>query len=560
MPGVVTIRKSGSASVSGTVEVLVSHENDSIKIGDGTDLVALQDEGGTKCMPVKVFGGGAGGTAMEDGDAFTAGTTSITPVGGLYDANESDTVADGVTAAIGINNLRHVKVAVQSIAAGDNNIGNVDIVSSALPTGAATSAKQDTMITALQIIDNLATALTSDGSDSIDVNIIGGAGSGGTAVADGAAFTAGTTSITPVGGLYDANESDTVTDGDTAAIAINNLRHVKVAVHSIAAGDNNIGNVDVASSALPTGASTLAEQQSQTTHLATLAGAIRAEDVASANGHTGIVAMATRKDTPANVSGTDGDYEMLQMSAGRLWTSSTIDAALPAGTNAIGKLAANSGVDIGDVDVTSVTCAAANAKVDVALLNGAAMQMGNGTASTGTLRVAIASDNTANSNPWLVAGGVAHDAADGGNPIKVGGKARTTNPTAVADADRVDATFDDLGRQVVVLNQVRDLVVHQTTTITASTTETTILSAAASTFHDLTSLIITNSSSTALIVTLKDATAGTTRAIYALAANGGIVVNFPTPLTQATVNNNWTLTCGTSVSSIYVQVVAVKNV
>jgi hypothetical protein len=32
----------------------------------------------------------------------------------------------------------------------------------------------------------------------------------------------------------------------------------------------------------------------------------------------------------------------------------TIGAALPSGTNAIGKLAANSGVDIGDVDVTSV--------------------------------------------------------------------------------------------------------------------------------------------------------------------------------------------------------------
>ena len=31
------------------------------------------------------------------------------------------------------------------------------------------------------------------------------------------------------------------------------------------------------------------------------------------------------------------------------------DVALPAGTNAIGKLAANSGVDIGDVDVTSIT-------------------------------------------------------------------------------------------------------------------------------------------------------------------------------------------------------------
>ena len=88
--------------------------------------------------------------------------------------------------------------------------------------------------------------------------------------------------------------------------------------------------------------------------LTTLAGAVRAEDAASADGHTGIPALAVRKATPANTSGADGDYEMLQMSAGRLWASATIDAALPAGTNAIGKLAANSGVDIGDVDVITM--------------------------------------------------------------------------------------------------------------------------------------------------------------------------------------------------------------
>lgn len=35
-----------------------------------------------------------------------------------------------------------------------------------------------------------------------------------------------------------------------------------------------------------------------------------------------------------------------------------VNAALPAGTNAIGKLAANSGVDIGDVDVTSIAAGA----------------------------------------------------------------------------------------------------------------------------------------------------------------------------------------------------------
>lgn len=44
------------------------------------------------------------------------------------------------------------------------------------------------------------------------------------------------------------------------------------------------------------------------------------EDAASANGDKGIPAMAVRKATPADTSGTDGDYEMLQMSGGKLWT------------------------------------------------------------------------------------------------------------------------------------------------------------------------------------------------------------------------------------------------
>ena len=80
----------------------------------------------------------------------------------------------------------------------------------------------------------------------------------------------------------------------------------------------------------------------------------KAEDAASADADVGVPSMAVRKATPANTSGLDGDYEFLQMSAGRLWASATIDAALPAGTNAIGKLSANSGVDIGDVDILSI--------------------------------------------------------------------------------------------------------------------------------------------------------------------------------------------------------------
>lgn len=50
----------------------------------------------------------------------------------------------------------------------------------------------------------------------------------------------------------------------------------------------------------------------------------KAEDVASADADVGVPAMAVRKATPANTSGNDGDYEMLQMSAGRLWTSTVL--------------------------------------------------------------------------------------------------------------------------------------------------------------------------------------------------------------------------------------------
>lgn len=84
-----------------------------------------------------------------------------------------------------------------------------------------------------------------------------------------------------------------------------------------------------------------------------------------------------------------------------------IVAALPAGTNAIGKLAANSGVDIGDVDVTSAV---------------------------------------------ITGGAVAHDAADSGNPIKIGLKAiaHGTNPTAVAAADRTDVYANRAGIQFMI--------------------------------------------------------------------------------------------------------------
>lgn len=109
----------------------------------------------------------------------------------------------------------------------------------------------------------------------------------------------------------------------------------------------------------------------------------KAEDSNSVSADVGVPAMAIQKATPANTAGTDGDYAMLQMSAGRLWASATIDAALPAGTALIGKV----GIDQTTVGTTNA--------VAVAQIGANTVLTGNGVTGTGSQRVTIASDNTA---------------------------------------------------------------------------------------------------------------------------------------------------------------------
>jgi hypothetical protein len=160
----------------------------------------------------------------------------------------------------------------------------------------------------------------------------------------------------------------------------------------------------------------------------------------------------------------------------------------------------------------------------------------------------------------IVVGSVANGGTDSGNPVKVGFLAKTANPTAVTDGQRVNALSDKLGKQVTV-NSIRDLKARQVTTITSSTAETTIVTAVASTFLDVYGLIIENTSATACECILRDSTAGTVVASFLVPAGEtrGFWGTESAALTQTTVNNNWTLTCGTSVASIKVTAAYVKN-
>jgi hypothetical protein len=227
---------------------------------------------------------------------------------------------------------------------------------------------------------------------------------------------------------------------------------------------------------------------------------------------------------------------------------------------------------------------------NVKQINGVTVLMGNGVSGTGSQRVNIASDNTAFSvnatctnagtfavqatlgaettkvigtvrclgNAGAIFDGVPNNSTIPANALQVGCLAATALPTANTATYLTVPMTDKFGRQVVLGASIRDLTAAQATTITASTSITTVIAAGGSgVYTDITNLTITNSSATALIVTLTD---GTSNYIYALAANGGIEIPFgSTPLPAASANTVWQLTCGTSVSSIYVVAQYVKN-
>lgn len=161
------------------------------------------------------------------------------------------------------------------------------------------------------------------------------------------------------------------------------------------------------------------------------------------------------------------------------------------------------------------------------------------------------------------AGNVAADGAASGNPVRTGNRASNARPTAVsADNDVVEEWSDRHGARIIENAAPRGLKDMQKTTITSSTSETTIVTAVASIFMDLYGLIITNTSATACVVAIKDATAGTTRMNIAIPAGEtrGFMLPSSDAHKQAVVNNNWTATCSASVASIEITALTVRRV
>lgn len=331
--------------------------------------------------------------------------------------------------------------------------------------------------------------------------------------------------------------------GGSGVVSANTQRVVLATDVALPAGTNNIGDVDVLT--LPavtqgTPAATANRWPVQLTDgtdlaLVTAAGELNVLPSAQPGVDIGDVTVNNASGASA-VNIQDGGNSITvdgTVAVSGTVAISAVSLPLPTGA-ATAALQTQPGVDIGDVTINNASGASA-----VNIQDG-----GNSITVDGSVSVS---------------GAAADDAGVSGNPLLTGFEARQTNRTAVSNGDAVRGMADDMGRQVVTHHQVRDLVTDNNITLT-TTSETTLLAAVASTFLDLTMLVITNSSSTATTVSIRDATAGTVRMVIDIAANGGAVIPFPVPRPQTTTNNNWTAQLGTGVTSIHIYAQAVQNV
>lgn len=142
----------------------------------------------------------------------------------------------------------------------------------------------------------------------------------------------------------------------------------------------------------------------------------------------------------------------------------------------------------------------------------------------------------------VIGDSAARTADNGGNPVKVGGIARITNPTAYSDGDRANFATDKLGRLLTRNVQVRDLI--KTAYATLSTqAETLLFGPTASAFNDLIMLTATNASAAAWKIDIRATGGGNIIHTMNVPANTGPVGFAPAvPWPASDQGAQWTAT------------------
>lgn len=464
-------------------------DNIPITAGTGT-TVATDDVSTVHYQYVKLADGTADSSAVIPGDATNGLDVDVTRLPAL---------------AAGTNNIGDVDIF--SIAAGDNNIGNVDIVTMPAVTNAGTFAVQvdGNALTALQLIDDpvfvfgTATYLeaTSKGMAicavrrDADTTLVDTTNEFAPLIVDANGYLK--VEIFDGGGSHTVD--GTVSIGSIAA-GDNNIGNIDIA--SIAAGDNNIGNVDIITMPSVTNAGTFAVQVdgSALTALQLIDDPILVLGTATYAETTtkGMVIGVVRRDADTSAVGTDNEVAPLLVNAiGALkveifdggdshTVDGTVTANLAAGTN-----------NIGDIDILTIAAGDNNiGNVDI-------VTMPNVT-NAGTFAVQI--DGSALTALQLIDDPVFADDAGftiGTSKVMVGGGvavAHGSNPD-VADANDAVALLTNRHRIPFTLGGHPNIVSAEYFTSGAITDDNILPAIAAGTIYVITSITVACSNANA---------------------------------------------------------------
>lgn len=355
-------------------------------------------------------------------------------------------------------------------------------------------------------------------------------------------------------GADGTNDGDVASGNPLPVVQTGALPAGTNAIGKLAANSGvDIGDVDVTSCALPTGASTEAT-------LSTLNGKVTACN-------TGAVVLAAGTAAIGKLtanSGVDiGDVDVISCAlptgaatestlstlSGKVTACNTGAVVLAAGTAAIGKLAANSGVDIGDVDVASVAG-------NVTVVQGTAGNLNCTETNSGAIKTAVELIDNAISGSEMQVDVVASLPA-GTNAI---GKLAANSGVDIGDVDVL--SLPALTAGTASIGQIQPSKYPTTDdaeymkkyyTYSGAVTDGVVWSPGAGKRWYVTDLII-NVSAAATVTLEDDLSAGDAVVLKCeLAANGGFCKRFATPLASGEDAADLLIT--TSAGNVYVTAV-----
>jgi hypothetical protein len=473
------------------------------------------------------------GFALESGGNLAAAATDLAAIEVLLTTIEGNQLADG----------HNVTIDNASIAVTGTFWQATQPVSAAalpLPSGASTEAKQPALGTAgtasadvitvqgvasmtpLAVSDNGSTLSIDDGGGTITVDGTVAFSNTTIAVTNAGTFAvqaaqSGTWTVTGTGGTFPVTDSG-------GSLTVDAPVGTPVFVR-LSDGSSAISTLPVSLASVPS-------------HAVTNAGTFAVQ--AAQSGTWTVQPGNTANTTAWLVTGTGGTFPV----TGTFWQAT--QPVSNAGTFAV------------QVDGTALT-----RLTDIETNTDSGAVVGNGAAATAQ-RVTLANDSTGtvatvSTVTTLTGGGVAHDSADSGNPHKIGAKATTalSGLTLVANADRTDLFAGVDGVQITRNHcNLEDVVVGNASNTDGTSTE--VIAAAGSGIKQyLTSVTLTNMSSTGIYVEMKSGT--TVRWRFPVPANSGVTHRFDPPLPPNAANEAWNFDPSAAATTIYCSAMGFKS-